>query len=60
MSAVFLSLFLIFELIQQAALVNFMLFLNIFKILRKFNFEHFEGKIAYLLRLVGSFLLKTV
>ena len=49
MSAVFLSLFLIFELIQQAALVNFMLFLNIFKILRKFNFEHIEGKIAYLL-----------
>ena len=49
MSAVFLSLFLTFELIQQAALVNFMLFLNIFKILRKFNFEHFEGKIAYLL-----------
>ena len=29
-----LSLLLIFELIQQAALVNFMLFLNIFKILK--------------------------
>ena len=27
-------IFLIFELIQQAALVNFMMFLNIFKILK--------------------------
>ena len=34
MSVVFSSLLLIFELIQQAALVNFMLFLNIFKILK--------------------------
>ena len=32
----FLSLLLIFELIQQAALVNFMLFLNILKILKSF------------------------
>ena len=34
MSVVFLSLLLIFELIQQAALVNFMLLLNILKILK--------------------------
>ena len=46
MSVVFLSLLLIFELIRQAALVNFMLFLNILKIL-KTSFEHFYGKIAY-------------
>ena len=48
MSVVFLPLLLIFELIQQAALVNFMLYLNIFKILKS-HFEHFEGKIAYFL-----------
>ena len=33
MSVVFLSLLLIFELIQQASMVNFVLFLNIFQIL---------------------------
>ena len=38
-----LSLLLIFELIQQAALVNFMLFLNILKIL-KFSFWTCWGK----------------
>ena len=36
----------ILELIQQAALVNFILFLNILKILKS-HFEHFEGQIAY-------------
>ena len=45
---VFLSLLLIFELIQQAATVNFMLFLNIFKILKS-HFEHLGEEIAYLL-----------
>ena len=48
MSVVFLSLLLIFEFIQQAALVNCMLLLNIFNILKILR-EHFEGKIAYLL-----------
>ena len=43
-----LSLLLIFELIQQAAVVNFMLFLNILKI-SKTHFEHFERKIDCLL-----------
>ena len=50
MSVIFLSLLLIFELIQHAALVNFMLFLNILKILKSFeenHFKHFEEKIAY-------------
>ena len=46
----FLYLLLILELTQQAALVNFMLHLNIFKILKKeSHFEHSEGKIAYIL-----------
>ena len=40
MSAVFLSLLLIFELIQQSALVNFLFYLNIFKIL-KLSFSTF-------------------
>ena len=34
MSVVFLSLLLTFKLIQQAALMNFILYLNIFKILK--------------------------
>ena len=34
MNVVFLSLLLIFELIEQAALMNFMLYLNIFKTLK--------------------------
>ena len=46
----FLYLLLILELTQQAALVNFVLHLNIFKILKKkSHFEHSEGKIAYIL-----------
>lgn len=40
------SLLLIFELIQQAAVVNFILLLNILKIL-KTRFEHFKGNLAY-------------
>ena len=43
MSVVFLSLLLIFELILHTAQVNFMLFLNIFKILR-ISFWTFLGK----------------
>ena len=53
-SVVFLSLLLIFELIQQAAL-NFMLFWKSWKP----HFEYFEGKIAYPLTW-GHFFLKTV
>ena len=48
------SLLLIFELIQQAAVVNFMLFLNIFKDSPKYHFEHFESKIDYFCH-VGAF-----
>ena len=47
MSVVFLSLLLIFELIQQTALVNFILFSNILKILKMSYLEHLEEKIAY-------------
>ena len=43
LSVVFLSLLLIFELIHQAALVNFMLFSNILKIL-KISFGTFWKK----------------
>ena len=53
MSVVLLSL-LIFELIQKAAL-NFILFLNIFKISKSY-FEHFEKKIPCL---VGCSFLKS-
>ena len=42
MSVVFLSPLFIFELIQQAALVNFMLYINVFKIL-KLPFSTFWG-----------------
>ena len=48
MSVVFLSLLLISELVQRTALMNFMVYLNIFKILKVFV-EHYEGKTAYLL-----------
>ena len=48
MIVVFLSLILIFELIQQTALLNFILCLNIFKIL-KMSFWTFWRKITYLL-----------
>ena len=44
MKVVFLPLLFIFELIQQAGLVNFMLFLSILKIL-KMSFETFYRKI---------------
>ena len=49
MSVVFLSLLLIFELIQQAALMNFMLYLNIFKTLKIFMLNISKEKTAYLL-----------
>ena len=49
MSVVFLSLLLIFELIQQAALMNFMLYLNIFKTLKIFMLNISKEKSAYLL-----------
>ena len=49
MSVVFLSLLLIFELIQQAALMNFMLYLNIFKTLKTFMLNISKNIAAYLL-----------
>ena len=49
-----LSLLFIFELTEQAALVNYVLLLKIFEILKS-HVEHFERKIACL---VGSFSLK--
>ena len=45
----FLSLLLIFELIQQAALMNFKLYLNIVKILKIFMFKISKEETAYLL-----------
>ena len=45
----FLSLLLISELTQQAALMNFMLYLNIFKILKIWMLNISKEKIAYLL-----------
>ena len=57
MSVVFLSLLLIFELIQQDALVNFVLFLNIFRIL-KIPFLTFWGKYCISLALWALFSLK--
>ena len=48
MSVALLSLLLVFELIQKVALVNFMLFLNIFKY-QKYDFETFEREIDYLM-----------
>ena len=44
----FLSQLLMFELIQQAALMNFMLYLNIFKILKIFMLNISKEKTAYL------------
>ena len=58
MSVVFLSLLHNLQLTQQAALVNSMLFLNIFKIL-KMSFWHFEGKIAYILPFGLFFFIKS-
>ena len=49
MSVVFLSLLLIFELIQQVTRMNFMLYLNIFKILKIFMLNISKEKAAYLL-----------
>ena len=49
MNEVFLSPLLIFELIQQAALMNFMLYLNIFKTLKIFMLNISKEKSAYLL-----------
>ena len=57
MSALFLSLLLIFELIQQATLMNFMLFLNILKIL-KVSFSKFWRENLHIPWLVGSFFLE--
>ena len=57
MSVVFLSLFLNFELIQQAALVNFVFFLNIVKIL-KITFWTFGRKNCIFLNLWALFSLK--
>ena len=60
MSVVFSSLLLIFKLIQQAALVNFMLLLNILKLLTiNLTFKILNEKL-YILWLVGSFFLKTI
>ena len=54
MSVLFLSLLLNFDLTQQAALVNFILFLNIFKIL-KFSFWTFWRKNCVSLDLLALF-----
>ena len=47
MSAVFLSLLLIFEIIQQAALMNFYVVFKHFENLENLILKNFEGKIAY-------------
>ena len=47
MSGVFLSLLFIFELIQQAAMMNFVF--KHFQNLEDLYVEYFEGKTAYLL-----------
>ena len=49
MSVVLLPPLLTFELMQEAALVNFMLFLNILRS-QKSHFEHFEREIYLLSR----------
>ena len=63
-SVMFLSLLLIFELIQQAALMNFMLFLNIFIFIFIFPLKNFILNILkeklHVSCDVGSFFLKTI
>ena len=48
MSVVFLSLSLISELVQRAALMNFIVYKH-FQNLENIYVEHYEGKTAYLL-----------